>query len=103
MSQFENATRHSPLERWISRAKVRELFVTVFDWLRDVRSDYSAISELSRMSDHELADIGLSRSDLTLDGLAVAGAKRAISQEAISKEKSTGRRPTEAKQHGTHY
>ncbi|MEM7717890.1 MAG: DUF1127 domain-containing protein [Pseudomonadota bacterium] len=43
--------------------------------------EWRAIAELRAMEDYELADIGLSRSDLTPDGLAVAGAKRKAKQD----------------------
>ena len=41
---------------------------------------WRAIAELRVMADYELADIGLSRSDLTPEGLAIAGAKRKAKQ-----------------------
>ena len=43
-------------------------------------------AELNRMSASELADIGLSKSDLTLEGLAIAGAKRAKRQDSVALE-----------------
>lgn len=54
--------------------------------LTDTGKERHAIKTLSRMSDYELADIGLSRSDLTSEGLAVAGAKRALKQDALVSE-----------------
>lgn len=36
----------------------------------------AALCQLTRFSDRELSDIGLARSDLTQEGLAVAGTKR---------------------------
>jgi len=42
---------------------------------------WRSIAELRAMADYELADIGLSRSDLTLEGLAIAGAKRKSKQD----------------------
>ena len=50
----------------------------------DVGWEQRALSELRRMSDHELADIGLSRSDLTLEGLMIAGTKRTVEQDEIA-------------------
>lgn len=55
-------------------------------WSLNVGREKRAIEELRGMSDHELADIGLSRSDLTLEGLAIAGSKRALRQEAVAAE-----------------
>lgn len=46
----------------------------------------SAIRELKRMKDYELADIGLCRSDLTPDGLESAGARRSALQARIQRE-----------------
>lgn len=42
---------------------------------------WRAIAELRAMADYELADIGLSRSDLTPEGLAILGAKRKAKQD----------------------
>lgn len=72
----------------------------LFNWRLDARWEKRAIEELRRMSDRELADIGLSRSDLTLEGLKIAGSKRALRQDDIATEiaKSTGK--TGADQHG---
>lgn len=55
-------------------------------WRLDVGWEQRALAELRRMSDRELADIGLSRSDLTLDGLTIAGSKRALKQDAVAAE-----------------
>lgn len=55
-------------------------------WRLDAGWEQRALAELRRMSDRELADIGLSRSDLTLEGLTIAGSKRALEQDAIAKE-----------------
>ena len=52
------------------------------------------------MSDHELADIGLSRSDLTLEGLAIAGSKRALRQDAVAAEIAKAAKKTSEDQHG---
>ena len=38
----------------------------------------AALAELQRFSDHELADIGLSRGCLTPDGLVNCGARRRL-------------------------
>lgn len=62
-----------------------------------------ALKELSRMSDYELADIGLSRSDLTFEGLAVAGVKRALKQDAVAREIASTRAIREATGRGNQY
>lgn len=48
----------------------------------DHRSMAQAIKTLSRYSDRELSDIGLSRSDLSPEGLETAGARRRRRQAA---------------------
>ena len=53
-------------------------------WRSNVETNERTLEELRRMSKHELADIGLSHSDLTPEGLAIAGAKRALRQDLIS-------------------
>lgn len=57
-------------------------------WANDARdrSNAEAIRELSRFEDHELNDIGLCRSDLTPEGLAIAGNKRSLRQAAMDAE-----------------
>lgn len=50
-----------------------------------------AIRTLSGMDERELNDIGLSRSDLTPEGLAEAGARRSREQASIAAEIATGR------------
>ena len=49
----------APGFRWL-RARV----AGATHWLMDVARRQSVIAELSRLSDHELADIGLTRADL---------------------------------------
>jgi uncharacterized protein YjiS (DUF1127 family) len=50
------------------------------------RAVAAALADLSRFEDHQLADIGLCRSDLTAEGLATAGARRARQQAQIDLE-----------------
>ncbi|MEM1129942.1 MAG: DUF1127 domain-containing protein [Pseudomonadota bacterium] len=69
-------------------------------WQSDVEYDLRAIEELKRLSAHELADIGLSRSDLTFEGLAIAGVKRAQRQDAIANEIARSPEQREAQNHG---
>lgn len=71
------------------------------NWKLDVGWERRAIEELRRMSDRELADIGLSRSDLTLEGLQTAGAKRAFRQEAVATEIATSTSKRGADQRGS--
>lgn len=66
--------------------RMRDAILSVFRGITDDRRNRLVFRELNRMSDYELADIGLSRSDLTLDGLAIAGSKRARKQDAVAKE-----------------
>ncbi len=47
-----------------------------------------ALDELSKFSDHELYDIGLSRADLSPEGLAAAGERRSHQQAMIDAEMS---------------
>lgn len=68
--------------------------------LTDTGKERHAIKTLNRMSDYELADIGLSRSDLTSEGLAVAGAKRALKQDALEREIALTRPTREVTDHG---
>ncbi|MEM1131165.1 MAG: DUF1127 domain-containing protein [Pseudomonadota bacterium] len=58
------------------------------DALANAQSDtvYKALNELRDMPDYQLVDIGLSRSDLTPEGLATAGMRRRAKQRAISIE-----------------
>lgn len=53
------------------------------------RAVAAALAELSRFEDHQLADIGLCRSDLTAEGLATAGARRGRQQAQIDFETAT--------------
>ncbi|KRS19205.1 DUF1127 domain-containing protein [Roseovarius indicus] len=46
----------------------------------------AALRELSTFEDHELSDIGLCRSDLTPEGLVLAGERRKTQQAAIDRE-----------------
>jgi hypothetical protein len=50
------------------------------------RSVAAALKKLSGFEDHQLADIGLCRSDLTPDGLAIAGARRSRRQAELDGE-----------------
>ena len=45
----------------------------------------TAVRELESFEDYQLADIGLTRSDLTVEGLATAGEKRAWLQSRIER------------------
>ncbi|MEL7114054.1 MAG: DUF1127 domain-containing protein [Pseudomonadota bacterium] len=69
-------------------------------WKPDNSWEKRVLEELRRMSDRELADIGLSRSDLTLEGLAIAGTKRARRQDAIATEIAKSTRKRGADHHG---
>lgn len=76
-------------------------WTSLFDFLRRLtepsatsagdRQIARAIGQLSQFDDRELTDIGLCRSDLTPDGLAVAGARRRQRQLAIDAEASQRR------------
>ncbi|MEM0946432.1 MAG: DUF1127 domain-containing protein [Pseudomonadota bacterium] len=66
----------------------------------NARGDQRAIEELRHMSDHELFDVGLSRSDLTAEGLAIAGAKRALRQDLIASELSERAKQREVVKNG---
>ncbi|MEM6384726.1 MAG: DUF1127 domain-containing protein [Pseudomonadota bacterium] len=55
-------------------------------WFDNAAKARRDLEELSRMSDRELADIGLCRSDLTFDGLSAAGKKRALQQDIVAVE-----------------
>jgi len=70
----------------IAFRRMRDAIGSTFREMSEDRRNRLVFAELSRMSDYELYDIGLSRSDLTLEGLAIAGAKRALKQDAIAKE-----------------
>ena len=69
-------------------------------WRPDDQWERRVLDELRRMSNHELADIGLSRSDLTLEGLAIAGSKRARRQDAVAAEIAKATSKTGADSHG---
>ena len=45
-----------------------------------------ALKELAAFEDYQLHDIGLCRSDLTPEGLAVAGAWRSLKQAGLARE-----------------
>lgn len=66
--------------------RLRSAMRSFIEELTDTGKERHAIKTLSRMSDYELADIGLSRSDLTSEGLAISGAKRALKQDALVRE-----------------
>lgn len=66
--------------------RMRDAIRSTFREMSEDRRNRLVFAELNRMSDYELYDIGLSRSDLTLEGLAIAGSKRALKQDAIAKE-----------------
>ncbi len=70
------------------------------NWRLDVGWEQRALAELRRMSDRELADIGLSRSDLTLEGLTIAGSKRALKQDAVAAEIGEMTKARGTDQHG---
>jgi len=54
----------------------------IADW-REQRKMELALAELRTMSDAHLADIGLSRSQLTTEGLSLAAERRKWSQDLI--------------------
>ena len=56
---------------------------------RSAGSVSRALKELSTFSEYELNDIGLTRSDLTPEGLAAAGARRSLLQEQMDAERVT--------------
>ncbi len=72
----------------------------LLNWRPDNNWEKRVLEELRRMSDRELADIGLSRSDLTIEGLAIAGSKRARRQDAIAIELGKPMRNRGADHHG---
>ena len=72
----------------------------LLSWRPDNNWEKRVLEELRRMSDRELADIGLSRSDLTIEGLAIAGSKRARRQDAIAIELGKPMRNRGADHHG---
>ncbi|WP_305985161.1 DUF1127 domain-containing protein [Roseibium sp. MMSF_3544] len=84
----------SPVQR------LRTATDSVVEELADIGKERHAIKTLSQMSDYELADIGLSRSDLTSEGLAVAGAKRALKQDSLVREIALTRSTRGAIDHG---
>ena len=69
---------------WISDPLKRSGKSLVLRWRSVGKANDRALEELRYMSNHQLADIGLSRSDLTPEGLAIAGAKRALRQGLMS-------------------
>jgi uncharacterized protein YjiS (DUF1127 family) len=73
---------------------------SALNWRLDVGWEQRALAELRRMSDRELADIGLSRSDLTLEGLTIAGSKRAFKQDAVAAEIGEMTKALGTDQHG---
>lgn len=87
---------------WNDRAvqRLRSAMHSFIEDLTDNGKERHAIKTLSRMSDYELADVGLSRSDLTAEGLAVAGAKRALKQDALEREIAWTRAARGATDHG---
>ena len=83
--------------------RIRKTVGSVLRHLSDIDRNRDVLDELNRMSDYELADIGLIRSDLSFEGLAVAGAKRALKQEAVAREIGLRRQDPEALDHETQY
>lgn len=51
------------------------LFTKFGNWMRARRSYYNSVAELSAMSDRDLADIGISRSDIEAVARQAADAK----------------------------
>ena len=76
------SSKHNPFNAiWhkkgsLFRACIHNLKASV-----ETGQQWRAIAELRAMTDNELADIGLSKSDLTPEGLAIAGAKRKAKQD----------------------
>ena len=77
--------RDDAMDRFLNAMK--KLRVALIGDQPDVR----AIKELEGLEEYQLADIGLCRSDLTLDGLATAAARRAREQRAIDRQCRTWR------------
>lgn len=58
--------------------RVRHTLAKIGNWLQARRSYHNSISELSAMSDRDLADIGISRSDIQAVARQAARAKYAV-------------------------
>jgi uncharacterized protein YjiS (DUF1127 family) len=58
--------------------RVRLLLAKVGTWLQARRSYHNSVAELSAMSDRDLADIGISRSDIQAVARQAARAKYAV-------------------------
>ena len=72
------------LSQWFAPRGLLQAIQSWIAWVKRVNADYVALKELSCMSEEALADIGLCRSDLTLDGLTVASIKRSAAQSSIA-------------------
>lgn len=57
--------------------RVRHGMAKIGNWLQARRSYYNSVAELSAMSDRDLADIGISRSDIPAVARQAARAKYA--------------------------
>ncbi|MEM9708818.1 MAG: DUF1127 domain-containing protein [Pseudomonadota bacterium] len=92
------------------RLFTKTLWTELSAWARDTAQDvlrYSrtksipqSLHELNALPDHQLSDIGLSRSDLTPNGLRTAGTRRTAQQRAVSSDIARIENKTKAKGHG---
>lgn len=81
--------KYSPVgSNYVWKSFINEIFSALqFFKAGDVDSNTArAIKDLSKCTEYELNDMGLSRSDLTPDGLACAGARRSYHQAKIDRE-----------------
>ena len=79
-----------------AHSKIDAIKAALHKWLSDLSEHVrctcetaevaKALAELREFDDHQLHDIGLSRSDLTSNGLETAGAWRSLRQSRIDIE-----------------
>lgn len=100
MAYFYTSKRASRTRTFKFATVLAEALQSGLAWFADAAKARRDIEELSRMSDHELADIGLCRSDLTLYGLSVAGRKRVLQQNIVADEIADLSRKRKATKHG---
>ncbi|MEM6465483.1 MAG: DUF1127 domain-containing protein [Pseudomonadota bacterium] len=84
MTPIETSKANISLSQWLAPRSLSHAIRSWIAWVKRVNADYVALKELSCMSEEALADIGLCRSDLTLDGLTVASIKRSAAQSSIA-------------------
>ncbi|MEM1362077.1 MAG: DUF1127 domain-containing protein [Pseudomonadota bacterium] len=66
--------------------RVHKALCALKQTLSDIGRNRRTLDELTKMSDYELADIGLCRSDLSIEGLTIVASKRALEQDAVARE-----------------